>query len=242
VVAAPAVGRVVARLSDLIVGELTPGARLPSEAELAVAHNVSRLTIREAVRVLAGRGLIEVARGRRAVVREPDGAVFGEFLATVMRHDTKGIFDLIEVRQALEIQSATLAARRANRAGLAAIESALDGMRAAAAALLGGGERATYEGRFHDCDVRFHEALALCSGNRMLTFLLEAMAEPLLQSFRLSVRGREQRGQTLDDTVAAHARILDCVRQGDPRAAAHAMRAHLKDAQRDIRAAINTQR
>ena len=162
---APAVDRVVARLSDLIVGELAPGARLPSEAELAASHKVSRLTIREAVKVLAGRGLIGVARGRRAVVREPDGAVFGEFLATVMRHDAKGIFDLVEVRQALEIQSATLAAKRANRAGLAAIDSALDGMRAAAAALRQGADRTAYEGKFHECDVGFHEALALCSGN-----------------------------------------------------------------------------
>src|SRR5882724_8386077 len=97
----PAVERVVAGLADLVVGDLTPGAQLPSEADLAETYGVSRLTVREAVRVLAGRGLLELSRGRRATVREPDGSAFGDFLAAAMRHDTKGLFDLIEVRQAL---------------------------------------------------------------------------------------------------------------------------------------------
>lgn len=233
-----AVDRVVASLADFVIGQLSPGAALPSEAELADAHKVSRLTIREAIKVLAGRGLVEVARGRRAVVREPDGAVFGAFLAAVMRHDAKGLFDLVEVRQALEIQSASLAAKRANRAGLTAIDSALDGMRAAAAAIGRDPDEPAHMQRFHQFDVGFHEALALSSGNRMLTFLLEAMAEPLRLSFQLSVRGRRQRGQSLHDTIDAHARILAAVRAGDGRAAAQAMRAHLKDAERDIRAAL----
>ena len=75
-----AVERVVGRLMELILGELAPGTRLPSEAELARQYEVSRLTVREAVKVLAGRGLLEVSRGRRAVVREPDGSAFGDFL------------------------------------------------------------------------------------------------------------------------------------------------------------------
>ena len=108
--ALPAVDRVVAGLMDLILGELTPGAQLPSEAELATTYEVSRLTVREAVKVLSGRGLLDLSRGRRAIVREPDGSAFGDFLAASMRHDAKGLLDLIEVRQALEIQSATLCA------------------------------------------------------------------------------------------------------------------------------------
>src|SRR5689334_8474193 len=129
----PAVDRVVAALTDLIVTDLSPGVQLPSEADLASTFAVSRLTIREAVKVLSGRGLLGLARGRRATVREPDGAAFGDFLATAMKRDAKGLFDLIEVRQGLEIQSAMLSAGRINRAGIAAIETTLAGMRAAAA-------------------------------------------------------------------------------------------------------------
>jgi len=164
----PAVDRVVAALTDLIVTDLSPGVQLPSEARLASTFAVSRLTIREAVKVLSGRGLLGLARGRRATVREADGAAFGDFLATAMKRDAKGLFDLIEVRQGLEIQSAMLSAGRINRAGIAAIETTLAGMRAAAAEMGEAGDRAAAEDRFHDWDVRFHEALALSSGSRML--------------------------------------------------------------------------
>ena len=64
------------------------------------------------------------ARGRRAVVRQPDGSLFGEFLTSLIRSDPKCLFDLLQVRRTLEIQSVGLAARNAGRAGLAAIEAA----------------------------------------------------------------------------------------------------------------------
>ena len=235
----PAVERVVAGLADLVVGDLTPGAQLPSEADLAETYGVSRLTVREAVRVLAGRGLLELSRGRRATVREPDGSAFGDFLAAAMRHDTKGLFDLIEVRQALEIQSAQLSAKRINRAGIAALESTLAGMRTAAAEMKAAAGRAAAEERFHQWDVGFHETLALCSGNRMLGHLLEAMATPLRDSFHLSMRGHELRGHTPEQTIAAHQRIFERVRAGDGRGAAQAMRSHLREAVRDVSAALN---
>ena len=235
----PAVERVVAALTDLILGELTPGAQLPSEAALAATYDVSRLTVREAVRVLSGRGLLDLARGRRATVCEPDGSSFGDFLAAAMRHDAKGMLDLIEVRQALEIQSATLCAKRITRAGAAAIESALDGMRTAAAEMRGSGDRDAAEERFHQFDVGYHEALALASGNRMLGHLLEAMAAPLRDSFHLSLRGHELRGHTPEDTIAAHERIFERIQAGDSRGAAQAMRSHLREAVRDVSAALN---
>jgi len=234
----PAVDRVVAGLTDLILGELSPGAQLPSEGELAAAYDVSRLTVREAVKVLSGRGLLELSRGRRATVREPDGSAFGDFLAAAMRHDTKGLLDLIEVRQALEIQSATLCARRLSRAGAAAIEAALAGMRASAGEMRSG-DRVAAEERFHQWDVGFHEALALASGNRMLAHLLEAMAAPLRDSFHLSMRGHELRGHTPEHTIAAHERIFERIKAGDARGAAQAMRAHLREAVRDVSAALN---
>ncbi len=76
----------------------------------------------------------------------------------------------------------------------------------------------------------------LTSGNRMLTLLLDALAVPLAASFRMSTRGRAVRGQTHAATLAAHRHIYECVREGDARAAAQAMRAHLKDVEQDLRA------
>jgi GntR family transcriptional repressor for pyruvate dehydrogenase complex len=224
-------------LAKEILGELAPGQSLASEAELAERYSVSRLTIREAVKLLAGRGLLELSRGRRAVVREPDGSAFTDFLTSIIRADPKGLFDLVEVRLSLEVQSATLAAKRANRAGIIAIENALDGMREALGTSTDFADEDA-ELRFHLFDVGFHEAIALASGNRVLGYLFEAMAVPLREGFYISQRGHAFRGHTSHDTIAAHQRILDCIREGNGRAAAEAMRVHLKDTERDIRTAV----
>ena len=225
-------------LAHSVLSELAPGSTLPSEADLAERYNVSRLTIREAVKLLEGRGLLAIARGRKAVVREPDGAAFADFLTSIIRYDSKGLFDLIEVRQSLEVQSATLAAKRSTRAGIAAIESELQGMRDTVGDR---GELTTQqqELEFHTHDVGFHEAVALASGNRILGFLFEAMAQPLREGFFISRRGHAQRGHTILDTIGAHQRILDCIKAGNGRTAAEAMRVHLKDTERDIRAALS---
>lgn len=226
-------------LVEMILGHLSPGTSLPSEADLATRYEVSRLTIREAVKMLEGRGLVELARGRRAVVREPDGSAFSDFVVSLIRNDPKGLFDLVELRISLETMSARLAARRASRAGLQALESAMQGMRESAAeyraAIEAGADATEADRRFHDFDLQFHEALATTSGNRVVAFLFEAMSNSLRESFSMSRRGQTLRGSTREDTVAAHQAVLDAVRAGNERAAGDAMRTHLTDTERDIR-------
>jgi DNA-binding FadR family transcriptional regulator len=236
-----ATATVAEALAQIVLGELSPGSSLPSEGDLAARFAVSRLTVREAVKMLAGRGLLDVGRGRRAIVREPSGAAFSDFLSTVIHNDPKGLFDLIELRMSLEVQSATLAARRATRAGIAAAENALNGMRDAAEMGKTGIDPDASELAFHQNDVGFHEAIALASGNRLISHLFEAMAAPLRRSFYLSRRGHDLRGHSVDDTIAAHGAILDAIRGGNPKAAGAAMRAHLEDTERDIRSGLNAQ-
>lgn len=234
-----ATAKVAEALAQVILGEMAPGQSLPSEGDLAARFAVSRLTVREAVKMLAGRGLLDVGRGRRAVVIEPSGVAFSDFLSTVIQNDPKGLFDLIELRMVLEVQAATLAARRVTRAGLSALERAIQGMRDAAEDGRKGIDPEGSEQRFHQNDVGFHEAVALSSGNRLVSYLFEAMAAPLQRSFYLSRRGHDARGHTVDDTIAAHVAVLDAIREGNPKAAGLAMRAHLEDTERDIRSALN---
>ncbi len=239
--AAPTATAAVAEtLAQMILGEMAPGQSLPSEGDLAERFDVSRLTVREAVKMLAGRGLLDVGRGRRAVVIEPSGVAFSDFLSTVIRNDPKGLFDLIELRIVLEVQAATLAARRVTRAGLVSLERAIQGMREAAEDGKKGIDPEGTEQRFHQSDVGFHEAVALSSGNRLISYLFEAMAAPLQRSFYLTRRGHDARGHTIDDTIAAHVAVLDAIREGNPKAAGAAMRAHLEDTERDIRTALNS--
>jgi GntR family transcriptional repressor for pyruvate dehydrogenase complex len=235
----PAAVTVADQLTAYVLGKLQPGLRLPSEAELAERYGVSRVTVREAVKMLAGRGLLDVARGRRAIVRQPDGSVFSDFLTSLIKSDSKHLFDLIQVRRSLEIQSATMAARHASRAGIMAAEAALARMRAAALEAGQGGADEAAQMRFHQADADFHEALALASGNRVLSYLFEGMALPFRESFHVSLRGQQLRGLTLEDSVAAHAHILACVSNGDVKGAGEAMSKLIDDAERNIRIAYS---
>jgi GntR family transcriptional regulator, transcriptional repressor for pyruvate dehydrogenase complex len=219
---------VVERLHRLVTEHLEPGAKLPTEADLAERFQVSRLTVREALKVLSGRGLVELQQGKRTVVRELDSSVLSDYLNAAVRRDPRGMLELLEIRRALEGLAAALAARNGTRAGLAAIESSLSDM---ATALESDADAS-------GSDVAFHEALALASGNRMLSFILEGLADALLESFKLSAEGRRFRGGEIRETLESHRAIFEYVKAGDPGGATTQMSAHLRDAEEDLKSAI----
>ncbi len=222
-------------LEAMILDEASPGESLPAEADLAERLGVSRLTVREALKVLSGRGLVDLGRGRKPVVRDRDSAVLAGYLANALRRDPRGLLELNAIRQALETLSASLAAREASRAGLAALEAALDDMHTAAESVDAEGGRSSLEA-YHRADIAFHEALALASGNRMLAFMLESLEECLRDSFDHSARGHFARGGTSADVVSAHRAIFEAVRARKPAAASAAMTAHLRESARDLQA------
>ena len=164
----PLVDRVVAGLTRTIRVDLSPGARLPSEAHLAVTYAVSRLTVREAVKVLAGRGLLEVARGRRAVVRKPDGAAFGDLLA--MPPSTTRNPSSISWRCGRRWRCSRPPWRPSAPAGrdLPPSRARCPACGRPWADIEAGPDRSAAEQVFNRADVGFHEALALSGGNRML--------------------------------------------------------------------------
>ncbi len=235
---ASAAASVADQLGQRIVSLHHPGAQLPSEAEMAADFSVSRITIREALKILSGRGLVSMARGRKAVVTQPDGAMFGAFLTSLIKSDPKSLFDLLQVRRSLEIQSVVLAIRHASRAGLAAVEGALTAMRTAAAVIDAGGEGPEAELAFHLADVRFHEALALSGGNRVLTYLFEAMESSLLEAFTTSHRGQRLAGQTMENLCQTHALIFQHITAREEKPAVEAMIAILDSAEANLRAAV----
>jgi GntR family transcriptional repressor for pyruvate dehydrogenase complex len=220
-------------LLEIVVEDLEPGQSLPPEGELAAQLGVSRLTVREALKVLSGRGLVGLGKGRRPVVRTQDSAVLSDYFAVALRRDPRGFLELNDIRRSLEVLSASAAARAASTAGLKAIDFAVQRMSAAAS------DEARDESqleRYHQADLDFHEALALASGNRLLALLLESLADCLHESFAASAAGHFERGGTMQDVVEAHRRIADAVRSGDPKLASKAMLDHLDEAERDLRA------
>jgi len=218
-------GSVLERLESLIFENMEPGDALPSEGKLAEALGVSRLTVREATRSLEARGLLEISKGRRPRVAAPSSALIGDFFRLAVRRDPRAMLDLLEVRRALEVEMAVLAAKRAGRGEIADMEMSINAMRAA-------GEQ--FEA-FHTADIRFHENLAAASANRLLVFLIEAFAEPLRASRQRSFAGHLARGGGIDDVIQQHEAILQAVKARNPKAAAQAMREHLEQTEKDLR-------
>ena len=220
---------VVAHLERIIFsGDVEPGDSLPSEAELSAQLGVSRLTVREGVRSLLARGLIQVAHGRRPVVAYPNAAPLHDFFSAAVRRDSRGLLELLEVRLAIEVHTAELAARNATRADIAGLQAALDSMRSSL----------TDETAFNDADVRFHAAIAAASGNRMLSFVVEGMETALQSSRMYSIQGYRSRAQNLSPLIELHQDIFDRIAERDPEGAAASMRKHLIGTRNDLRAAF----
>ncbi len=232
-----ALAYVVRELEELIVGHTEAGDQLDAEASLAEQLGVSRLTIREGLKVLAGQGLVELSRGRRPTVRQPDSTVMSQFLSIAIRRDSRAVLELHSIRRSLEVLSASEAAKRSNRAALAAVSSALEEMHRSAEAIDDSPESIV---RYNLADVGFHEALALASGNQMLALLLESLAESLHHSFTQSYNGFMNAGGDIFDAVAEHRHIYDLVAAGDQAGAERAMRRHLDSTARDLQAFLRS--
>ena len=119
----------VAGLKDKIfAGDLPPGHKLPSEAELIEEFGVSRTVVREAVTRLRAEGLVETFQGRGSfVLAVPEPTSFTVESAAIRTHHD--VLDMIDFRLGIESEAAALAAARMDAAGRETIQSALDGVR-----------------------------------------------------------------------------------------------------------------
>jgi GntR family transcriptional repressor for pyruvate dehydrogenase complex len=203
--------------ADITSGRLQPGERLPPEPALCVRTGVSRSTVREALRLLASQHLIVTTRGVTggSFVAHPDAGQLSEALSTglALLNNVAGIgfADLLEVRRALEIPAAALAAGRRTDAHLAEIRAAL------------------FDPEIDDFDVmlrahaEFHEAVAKATGNP----LFELVTRPLYH-----VSYGEEVTESLPEGYwahidADHRELLGCIAAGDRECAETVGRRHL---------------
>ena len=210
--------QIVARLSaDIRGGRLAPGARLPTEQALTAALGVSRTVVREAVAALRADGLVVTRQGSGAYVADPAA---GPFRIAAPRAAALGdILDVMELRLAVEVEAAVLAADRASRRQIAAIRSAWRAIDQA----LRRGEGAVGE------DFAFHRAIAEATGNRQFPRFLAFLGSHVIprQSVRLSVDTPARRRAYLERIQREHARIVTAISERDPAEARRAMRDHL---------------
>ena len=199
-------------------GRLAPGARLPTEQELARAARVSRTVVREAVAALRAEGLVITRQGVGAfVTAEPQHTPFR--IEPERLESLDDILNVMELRLGVEIESAGLAAERAARPDVRAIAAALQAIEKTA----GEGKSAVDE------DLAFHRAIAQATGNPEFARFLQFIGRHLIP--RRTVSGLPERmgGQRayLALIQEEHRRIADAIAQGDPKAARDAMRRHL---------------
>ena len=220
--------QVALRIQNMIAAEsLRPGDRLPSERDLAGRLNVSRSVIREATRVLSVRGLVNVRSGSGTYIQElkisDASAPIGLFLK--LKQSPNGIDSLCEVRCTLEVEIAGLAAERATEQDIAAMRASIDSMVAHV-------ENAE---QFTSDDLSFHMALAAATHNDLYSVLLQPIADLLLE-FRVIAYGYDEQS-TVENGLIYHRKLLSLIEARDAAGAREAMRKHLDQAERLLRAA-----
>jgi GntR family transcriptional repressor for pyruvate dehydrogenase complex len=216
--------RVVAGLKDKIfAGELRPGHKLPSEAELIDEFGVSRTVIREAVTRLRAEGLVETFQGRGSfVLTVPEPTPFTVESAAIRTQ--RDVLDMVDFRIGLECEAAALAAARVTDDARGAIGAALTAFVAAAP------ENAV------EADFLFHRALAAASGNRFYLDLLDSLGPMMI----MLARTRLGDAHSLTDATHVervrreHDDVAAAVVAGDADSARAAMRVHLGNTRRRL--------
>ena len=208
--------QIVQQVEDSILkGQLKPGDQLPAERDLAQRFGVSRTAVREAVKTLREKGLVEAYSGRGTFVTNGTSQAIRQSLDLMIRvNQQEGSTHLAELRLVLEPEIAGLAALRIE-------EQLLSAMREAVAVMdrnLGDPDA------YVEADLDFHLALAEAAGNPLILSLLDSIVGLLREqrSRIFNVDGGPERGQY------HHKRILAAIEQRDSEAAREAMRAHLQ--------------
>ena len=212
--------RVAEHIEELIVtGRLQPGDQLPPEREWAQQMNVGRGVVRDSVKLLAERGLVDVTPGRGTFVAEFGGHSLAANFDRSLKIAGASGGDLAEARKVLEIAIVGLAAQKAEDADLEKLKHAIAKM----------DENIESPDGFIEADLSFHQCLAEATGNKLFPLLIEVMADLLREERRRIFRtaGAPERGQ------AWHRRIYEAVEQRDVTAARIAMERHLEQVYKD---------
>lgn len=202
---------------EIVSGQFTAGTKLPSERQLAARLSVSRPLVREALRSLVERGLIEVAPGRGAFVRPVRTSDAARPLDALYRRQNVTPRDLMEARMMLEREAAGLAAERAEPQDLEMLERALGRLDRASGLI----ERARW-------DVTIHALIARMSRNPVIETMFGSIAS---LTFELILRSLGD-PSVAREGLPYHREIFEAIRAGDLQGAREAMEGHLSVAAR----------
>ena len=206
---------VARQIERLILKKLKPGDKLPSERELAEMLQVSRSSIRDAIRGLELRGVVEPRQGAGTIVREASADSVVNPFANALKRRREMVSELLDFRKMLEPPLAARAATHASADEIAEMEEILQRQEAK----LSRGENTIDE------DAEFHYSVALASGNSVVLKVLDIVMDLLRDSRErsLQVEGRPRK------SLIGHQRILAAIKRQDAESAKAAMRRHIED-------------
>ncbi|MDM4763005.1 FadR/GntR family transcriptional regulator [Galbitalea sp. SE-J8] len=213
-------------ISKIVDGTISPGGAIPTETELAEQADVSRMTVREAIKVLRGRGVIEVRRGVGTFLAEPRDWTDIE---TVMRVAVAGMGyrsaseQLIELRAVIEVNAAELAAVRRSRTDVARMRELIGEMRASHAS----GDVDAFVR--HDID--FHDVVLAATDNVFLPVVLRSLG-------KLLYSGRHQTSEVAvirEHAIEFHVGVCDAIERGDATGAQAMMKSHMDQTMHDLK-------
>jgi DNA-binding FadR family transcriptional regulator len=213
---------VTAELVDRIVRGVHPsGSPLPTEPVLCSTFSVSRTVIREAVKILQEKGLVQVRQGSGTMVTAPamwnmlDELVLG---ATIAVDESLAILDdVVVTRRVLESDMADVAARLADAATVERLRSLVDRM----------DELVDDPASYHEHDRAFHDTVMQTSGNRIARAVIRALESQVANTARYM--GRTERALCVASN-RGHRRIYERIAAHDPEGAAEAMFTHITEA------------
>lgn len=215
-----------ALLDAIVGGDYAAGDSLPSEAELGAMHDVSRITVREAIKTLQAQGVIRIVNGKGSYVNPVADWVSLDAVLRVTSaggHDGDVAVQLIEVRRMLETGAAALAATRRTDEELDLLERHLAEMREAH-------ERNDVDA-FVVADLAFHEVILRASGNVFLRVMFEPLTRVLAERRAQTSRFVDIQAHAIDE----HASVLEAIRSGETEPARRAMDRHMDQTIDDLR-------
>jgi len=222
--------QVIDAIKDMIAKDgFAPGDKFYSENQLTGKLNVSRSSIREAVRILEATGQVRVEHGRGIFITDRKREQFNAF-TDWLKDNEQSIIEHFEVRLMIDPKAAAYAARRAKASDIRKLDRVCDDFEATL-------EDANTAGLIK-CDEEFHRILAKSTKNRTLYFLMKSMTQSLPEGWISSLHtpGR------IEKTVGEHRAVVDEIRRGSASGAEAAMTRHLENALNDIRQSMAVSR
>jgi GntR family transcriptional repressor for pyruvate dehydrogenase complex len=207
--------------SQISEGVLKPGDRLSPERELVKEFGVSRPSLREALNTLVAMGFLEV-KGKRTFIKSVASESMQDPLSLLIKTDTQKIFDLIEVRKAIEAWGAFLAAQRATEEDIKRLENIIEEMR-----------KAFEEGRsWEKQDADFHLGMAQATHNTIQIHMMSTIYDLLRESVARVFRDRAKVKKLLDH----HYRIFGAIKNHSPDKAREKTLEHLNYVESEVKA------